>query len=82
MKEITSLNKKDEIDLIKDRMKDTIKYYEELEKNYMFLFKNITEFKDLEFQKTIQSLLKKKIKKMKYFLIIKFMKMKKIRMKF
>ena len=53
LKEITSLNKKDEIDLIKDRMKDTIKYYEELEKNYMFLFKNITEFKDLEFEKKL-----------------------------
>lgn len=50
-------NRKDEVETLTIRMKEIKKFYEDFEKNYVHLFRKITDFKDIDFDKKMNMIL-------------------------
>ncbi len=57
LKESFLISKNDELENLRMRMKEIKIFYDDFEKNYIHLLKNITEFKEVEFEKKINMII-------------------------
>jgi len=57
LREILLSNRNDEVEMLTLRMKEIKNFYEDFEKNYLYLFKRTTDSKDMGFEKKMKMIL-------------------------